>query len=253
MTSSNSVVDFSTVHSILKDSTGAQRSVYRGVVRHRDTVRGPELVASAAANNDIKESLLAYHCNVLVGELKAAILHGNRIELDDFMSIWLTATGTFESANAKWDTSANRVNVHCAAKGTFRDSVSGLTGRNVTEGNHAMVRRVLDTVSKIEGQITSGVAGMTVKVSGDNLLVTTGAPDEGVWLEKSDGTIVATGTVVASTQTTLDCTFDALPEDGAYRFCVAARGGLSMEYGVSKAFRNVTVKSAESGDESEEG
>jgi len=245
MTNSNSVVDFSTVHSILKDATGAQRSVYRGVVRHNDTVRGPELVASAAADNDIKESLLAYHSNVLVGELKSAILRGNRIELDDFMSIWLTASGTFESANAKWDASVNRVNVHCAAKGAFRDSVSGLTGRNVTEGNHAFIRRVLDSVSKIENQITRGAADMVVMVSGDNLLITAGATDEGVWLEKADGTIVATGTVTASTQTTLDCTFDALPEDGAYRLCIAARGGLSLEYGVSKAFRNVTVKTAE--------
>lgn len=235
-------VDFTTILSVLTDSTGTERRVYRGVVRHNATVRGDTLIANAAAKNDINANLLTYHANVLTEELKALILGGYRLELDNFLSVWLSASGTFPSADAKWDPAKNTVGVHCAPKGDFRTAVAGMGGRNVTKGNHVILKRVTDTVGLLENVIIAGASDNTVMLSGDNMLMTADAPDEGVWIEEAKGTVVAKGNVTLSTQTTADCTFESLPEPGTYKICIAARGGLSLEYGVSVASRNITIK-----------
>lgn len=238
----NPMVEFTTILSILTDATGAERRVYRGAVRHNSTVRSETLIANAAAKNDINPNLLTYHANVLTEELKTSILGGYRLELDNFLSVWLTASGTFPSADAKWDPDKNVVCVHCAPKGDFRNAVAGMNGRNVTKGNHVILRRITDTVGNLENVIIAGASDNTVMFSGDNMLMTADASDEGVWIEDSKGTVVAKGKVTRSTQTTADCTFESLPEPGAYKICIAARGGLSLEYGVSVASRNITIK-----------
>ena len=240
---SANTIPFSTVLSEL-NVKGVVKRQYRGIVQHVRTVRLPEIAKSAAAKLGVPEGLFTYYATVLFDEIGSSVVSGHRVELDDFGSLYLTASGTFDSANAHWDPSANRIGISISAKGRLKDAAAGLAGRNVTEGNHVILKRVVDGTSRIENVITNA-ANVKVYLSGDSMLVTAGAADEGVWLENANGEVVATATVDASTMTTVDCTFTTLPvEDGSYRLVVAARGGLSMEYGVSIAHRNVKVQTA---------
>ena len=113
---------------------------------------------------------------------------------------------------------------------------------NVTEAVSVVIRRVLDSVYETDGYLT-GTGEVHALMSGSGLGVNPAAEDEGCWLaDYETQAIVKVGTVTSATTTTLDVTFDSLPEDGTYWLVVAARNGRADEYGVSIGRRKVTVK-----------
>lgn len=243
MNATDNIILFTTVLSVLNVG-GVEKRQYRGVVRHNRTVRLPEIVKNAATKHGVQEGLLMYYATILFGEIGDSVLTGHRVEIDDFGSLHLTASGTFSAANAPWDAALHRMGVSIAAKGKLKAAAGVLSGKNVTEGNHVILKRVVDNLCGLENVITN-TANVQVFISGDSMLITEGAEDEGVWLENERGEVVAKATVAGSTTTTVDCTFGTLPiEDGDYKIVVAARGGLGMEMGVSLASRIVKVKTA---------
>ena len=239
------IIRFTTVLSELTVGSITRR-VYRAVVKHNRTLRLEDIVESAATKHGVQRGLMAYHIAVFIEEVIEAVKTGHRVEIADFLSAYLSASGTFEAANSPWNALLHRLCVNLIPKGRLKAATEGATAQNVTEGNHVIVRRILDGISHVENVITN-VAGVKVYISGDCMQINPGAEDEGVWLEREDGSIAAKATVDESTTTTVDCTFGTLPvEDGKYKLVVAARGGLGLEYGVSLARRNVEVKTANS-------
>lgn len=233
-------VKFKTVLSTFKKG---DKPCYRGIVNHNGTAYLPEIAKHAAARVGMDESVMKFSGELLVEQIGLELKDGRRIEIEDLLSGGLSILGTFPSANAPWDKSKNALSPYFYAKSNMKEAFADAVAVNVTEGNHAKLIRVLDTVSKTEGVI-SNQPNVTVYLSGVNLLLNAAAPDEGVWLEDPEGTVVATATVTGSTSTTLDCVFATLPEDGTYRIVVATRGGLGSEFGVSIARKHVEVKTA---------
>lgn len=236
----NTQIKFKTVLSTFKKG---DRPCYRGVVYHNGTVYLADIAKNAAARVGMDESVMKFNSELLVNQIGRELKDGKRVEIENLITGGLAILGTFPGANAPWDKSKNALSAYFYAKDRMKDAFADAVAVNVTEGNHAQLRRVLDTVSKTDGVITNQ-PNVTVYLSGVNLLLNAAASDEGVWLEDQDGTVVATATVSGSTSTTLDCVFATLPEDGMYRIVVATRGGLGAEFGVSIARKSVEVKTA---------
>ena len=233
-------VKFKTVLSTFKKG---DKPCYRGIVNHNGTVYLADIAKNAAARVGMDESVMKFSGELLVDQIGLELKGGKRVEIENLLSGGLSILGTFSGANAPWDKSKNALSPYFYAKGAMKEAFVDAVAVNVTEGNHAQLKRVLDTVSKTEGVITNQ-PNVTVYLSGVNLLLNAAASDEGVWLEDKDGTVVATATVTGSTSTTLDCVFATLPEDGTYKIVVATRGGLGSEFGVSVARKSVEVKTA---------
>ena len=200
-------IRFKTVLSSLRKG---EKPCYRAVVNHNGTVYLDEIARNAAARVGMDEAVMRFNAELFFAQVAEEMKGGNRVEVENLFS-----GGILDSATAV----------------------------NVTEGNHAILKRVLDTVSKVDGVITNQ-PNVTVYLSGTSLLLNAAASDEGVWLEDKEGTVVAKATIVGSTSTTVDCTFATLPEDGEYKIVVATRGGLGPEFGVSLARKVVEVKTA---------
>lgn len=239
MKSSNEI-RFKTVLSSLKKG---EKPCYRAVVNHNGTVYLDEIARNAAARVGMDEAVMRFNAELFFAQVAEEMKGGNRVEVENLFSGGIAVTGTFAGANAPWDKSKNALVPYFFAKGGMRQALDSATAVNVTEGNHAILKRVLDTVSKVDGVITNQ-PNVTVYLSGTSLLLNAAASDEGVWLEDKDGTVVAKATVVGSTSTTVDCTFATLPDDGEYKIVVATRGGLGPEFGVSLARKVVEVKTA---------
>lgn len=233
-------VKFKTVLSSFKKG---EKPCYRAVLQHNGTVYLDEIARNAAARVGMDVAVMKFNVELFFAQIVEELKSGKRVEVENLFSGGIAVTGTFSGANAPWDKSKNTLLPYFYAKGDMRDAFADTTAENITEGNHAHVNRVLDTVLKMDGVIVNQ-SNVTVYLSGMNLLLNAAASDEGVWLENKDGMVVATATVVGSTATTVDCTFATLPEDGDYKIVVATRGGLGPEFGVSIARKSVEVKSA---------
>ena len=233
-------VKFKTVLSSLKKG---ERPCYRAVVNHNGTVYMDEISSNAANRVGMDPAVMKFNAELFFAQIAEELRAGNRVEVENLFSGGIAVSGTCAGANAPWDKSKNSLTPYFYAKGDMRTALDGTTAINVTEGNHAQIKRVLDTIAKVDGVITNQ-PNVTVYLSGVNLLVNQTASDEGVWIEDKDGTVVSTATVTGSTATTIDCTFATLPEDGAYKIVVATRGGLGPEFGVSLARKSIEVKSA---------
>jgi hypothetical protein len=233
-------VKFKTVLSTLKKG---EKPCYRAVVNHNGTVDTDEIAKNAAARVGMDAAVMKFAIELFFSQMAEEMKNGNRLEIENILSGGIAVTGTFAGANTPWDKSKNALTPYFYAKGDMKHALDGVTAVNVTEGNHALLKRVVDTVAKTDGVITNQ-ANITVYLSGTNLLLNAAASDEGVWLEDEKGVVVAKGNVTGSTSTTIDCTFVTLPKDGTYKIVVATRGGLGSEFGVSIARKSVEVKSA---------
>ena len=200
-----------------------------------------QVAASIAAKTGVSADVCKYVCELFLAQLGKELEKGNRVEVENLLTGGLTVKGLFDSANAPWDGSKNKVDAQFQVKGDLRKAYDGVESQNITEGNRVVVRRVLDTVLKENGKIQCG-ENVTVYISGLNLGVDGTQEDEGCWLEDiKTGTVVATSEFLASTMTTLDVKFLTTPAPGKYNIVVASRGGLGPEYGVSTARRVVDV------------
>lgn len=233
-------INYKTVLSSLKKGG---KACYRAIPVTNGSVDLTTLSEHAAERAGMDPVVMKFNAELLFSQIADEMTDGKRIEIEDFMSGGLAIEGVFEAANSTWDKSKNRLQPYFTAKGSMKSAFGNVIGVNITEGNHCMIKRVLDTTSKTEGVITNA-AGVVVYISGVNMLINTTAEDEGVWLEDEEGTIIATATVTGSTSTTIDCTFGTFPveEDGRYKLVVASRGGLGSEFGVSIARKAVEVK-----------
>lgn len=238
----NREIKFKTVLSSLKKGG---KACYRAIPLTQGSVDLTTLSEHAAERVGMDPAVMKFNAELILNQIAAELAEGRRIDVEDLLYGGLAVEGVFEAANSVWDKSKHRLVPYFAAKGAMKGAFGDVVGVNVTEGNHCTIKRVLDTTSKTEGVITN-VKDVVVFVSGVNMLIDTGAADEGVWLEDEEGTIVATATVSGSTATTIDCAFATLPleNDGDYRLVVATRGGLGSEFGVSIARKAVTVKTA---------
>ena len=230
-------IQFKTVLSNLKKG---EKPCYRAIILTNGSVGLKALAQSIASKTGISLEVVKYVSELFLSEVIRQLQNGRRVEVEDLFSGSLTVTGLFEAQNTPWDKNKNSVAARFTSKGDMRKVFDGLEATNVTEGNRVVIRRVLDTILKENGKIQCG-ENVTVYVSGLNIAVDGTQEDEGCWLEKEDGTIVATSEFLASTQTTLDVKFATTPAPGKYNIVVASRGGLGPEFGVSTARRQVEV------------
>lgn len=236
------IIEFTTVLSELVVK-GIKRRFYRAVPRHRETLHKEDIISRTAERTGVDAGLLSYYVTVLFDVIIEAVKSGHRVLIEGFAEFLLTVRGLFAAANDPWDPTRHRLALNVVAKGNLKEAASGMTGKNMTQGNNVILKRVTDTVSGVENVLTNQ-PNLEVIISGDNLLMKPGSEDEGVWLENAAGEIVAESVVTDSAATTVDCTFATLPEDGEYTLVVAARGTYDANYGVSVARRKVAVKTA---------
>lgn len=223
-----------------------EKPCYLAHVIMDDRVTWDDVVARVAETVGVRESVVKFVADELVQVLKSNLAESNRVSIEGMCDAGLSIKGSFETADAAFDPSKNRVNINFTPKGAMRTIFNGAVLTNITEGNRCRITSVLDTVAKTEGviQARDDEDPVVVYAAGGTFLVDIEAEDEGVWLEDAEGTLAVRGTVTASTATTLNCEFDELPQPGEYKFVVATRGGLGAGYGVSIARRAVTVTAA---------
>lgn len=221
-----------------------EKPCYRAVAQTTGSINLQSLAKQAARKTGLDPDLVRYSAELFLAQVAKDILAGRRVEIEDLFSGALSVAGTFDSENEAWDPAKHRLVPHFNAKGEMRGALGEAVAENMTEGNHTSIKRVLDTTLKTNGVIASG-ENILVYVSGLYLLVNPEAEDEGCWLENEKGEVVARASIVSSTQTTLDARFAQTPEPGRYKLAVASRGGLSSEFGVSIARKNIEVRTAE--------
>ena len=220
------------------------KAVYRAVPCTNGAVGLKQLAANIKARTGLDESVVKYVCELIVKQIVASVKDGKRVNIENLLGAVASIKGAFPTADAPFDPAVNKVVANIYAKDELNSAFEGIECENVTQGNHVVIRRVLDTVLKQNGKIMAG-ENVTVYVSGLNLAVDPTQTDEGCWLENAtDGTIVATAEVTGSTATTLDAKFATVPEPGVYNLVVASRGGLGTDYGVSIARRSVEIVEA---------
>ena len=213
---------------------------YQATVKNPGVLDREELVGRLANGTGYTNEMAECFLDVLVDNLRTAYRTGMRINLGSFVG-GVVMRGSSPSARTPYAKSGLKLVPYLSVTGNLRRCLDDVSAVNVTESATVIIDNVLDVEHAIPGTII-GVRDVTVHVSGLGLKVDLAAADEGVWIEDKDGVLLEQGRVTASTTTTLDVTFDALPEDGAYYFVVASRGGLGPEYGVSLARRKITVK-----------
>ena len=185
---------------VLSSLTKGERPCYRAVVNHNGTVYMDEIARNAATRVGMDPAVMKFNAELFFAQIAEELKGGNRVEVENLFSGGIAVTGTFAGANAPWNKSKNSLMPYFFAKGDMRTALADATAVNITEGNRAQLKRVLDTIVKLDGVITNQ-PNITVYLSGVNLLVNQTASDEGVWIEDKDGTIVANATVTGSTAT----------------------------------------------------
>lgn len=218
---------------------GDNSPCYSARVKHNGTVSSDDFIKRLAERSGEEKERVRFIWELAQNELARQLAAGKRIELEA-ISAGIAVSGSFDSANAAWDSEKNKLVPFINAKGDLKAALTDLETENITEGAKPSILSVLDTAAEIDGLLT-GTETCNVYISGKDLAVDTAAADEGVWLENAEGVVVATATVTDSDSSLVDCYFDALPEDGDYKLVVATRGGLGAEFGVALAKKNVEV------------
>lgn len=219
-----------------------EKPCYRAIVCHNGTVEAKYVAEKAAKAAGVAANVAKFYLEKFLRHAVDALVGGCRVEAEDLFRAMLSVTGTFAAADAAWNSAKNALSPNFAAKGIVKDAFAGAEAENTTKGAKVQISRVLDVLAHIPDVLTVGQKAL---LSGQGMLVDTEAEDEGVWLENAEGVNVAAGTIVNRTDTTLDCTFAEWPEPGAYRICVASRGGLGERYGVAVAKRQIEVAAGE--------
>lgn len=219
---------------------GDNSPCYSARVKHNGTVSTDEFVKRLAERSGEEKERVRFIWELAQNELARQLGAGKRIELGS-LSAGIAVAGSFDSANAPWDSQTNKLVPHLNTKGELKNALVDLEAVNVTEGAKPVVLSVLDTIFAEDG-VLKGNANITALISGKDLAVDPQAADEGVWLEDKNGVIVATATVNDSDCATIDCTFAETPAEGDYKLVVATRGGLGAEFGVAMAKKNVQVR-----------
>ena len=218
---------------------GDNAPCYSARVKHNGTVSSDDFIKRLAERSGEERERVRFIWELAQSELARQLAAGKRIELEA-ISAGITVSGSFDSANAAWNPEKNKLVPFINAKGELKSALADLETENITEGAKPTILSVLDTIAEIEAYLT-GSGECRVYISGKDLAVDSAAEDEGVWLEDLKGVVAATGTITDSDSSTINCSFDALPEDGDYKLVVATRGGLGAKFGVALAKKNVKV------------
>jgi len=234
----NQEIKYKCVLSTLKKG---ERPCYRAIPVSNGVISLDQLCQQVAESVGLQASTIKYVIELLSNQVVELAKNGVNVTIPNFFRTMLSIRGTFDAADALYDKSKHELRLNMNPSGEIMKALSGAVGVNITEGNRCRITSVLDAVAKEEGVIV-GDEDVEVYAAGGTFLVNTHAEDEGVWLENAANEVVAFGQVTASTATTLDATFATLPEPGDYYFCVATRGGLGPEYGVSIARKPVVVR-----------
>ena len=214
---------------------------YRAIVINNGVVDIDTLSNAIAEECGLKPAVVKSVIELFFEQIGYEFKNGMRLNLEQ-MEGGLAIQGTAKASNEPWSAGNLKLVSYLNSKGALKNPFKGITPVNVTDVATVIVRRVLDVVYEQDGFIT-GTADVQVFVAGDGLNVNPASEDEGCWLaDYATERIVATGTVTASTATTLDVTFASLPADGTYWLVVASRGGRDSTYGVAIGRRKVTVK-----------
>ena len=153
----------------------------------------------------------------------------------------ISMTGSLDSADADFDPDRNEIVVRAHARPPLSGCLAGMKARNVTTGLKAKIYTVSDASAKEDNVIT---VTSKVIVVGNNIQINVANPDEGCWLTKRNGDVVATPVILANDGSSLDLAFAELPPDGEYYLVVKARSGASTDFAPATVRRVVTVRSA---------
>ena len=218
---------------------GDNSPCYTAHIKHNGTVSSDDFIKRLAERSGEERERVRFIWELAQNELARQLAAGKRIELEA-ISAGIAVAGSFDSANATWNPEKNKLVPFINAKGELKNALADLETENITEGAKPTILSVLDAVAEIEAYLT-GSGECRVYISGKDLAVNSSAEDEGVWLEDTKGVVAATGTVTESDSSTVNCSFDALPDDGDYKLVVATRGGMGAEFGVALAKKSVKV------------
>ena len=214
--------------------------VWQGIPQPGKPKTQADLYAESARQAHMDVADIAYVDQKMRGVLIAFLLDGYPVVLDWF-GLNYAFTGPLDSADDDFDPNRNSIVVRAYSRPPLRDCHSEMKVRNVTSGLKASILSVTDNAAMEENVIT---VPSKVLVAGNNILVNIENQDEGCWLAKKNGDIIAAAQILANDASSLDLAFAELPPDGEYVLVVKARSGASTDYAPAIARRTVTVRSA---------
>lgn len=199
-----------------------------------------ELFAEVARQTHVEIADVAYIVSKVLAVIVRFLKEGYPVLLD-WLAIVPAMTGGLDTIDDGFSRGRNAIVVRAHSRAPLRDCLSEFSARNVIAKLSAAILSVTDNVSMQECVIT---VANKILVAGDNLLINRENPDEGVFLAKRSGEIVATADILANDASSIDLSFPELPPDGEYTLIVKARSGASTDYAPAVARRNVTVHAA---------
>lgn len=208
--------------------------------KHVKPMKADEFIARFAAALG-KSKADARYINDLHGQTFAEALAANKSVNTGTLRGFLVIGGSVANPAAELSKEENPVMACFVPMGELKDAVSEFVAVNVTETIEAILYTVQydgsESLNTIEGTGTTVATGVGIKLTPAN-------PDEGVWLEDMDGTVVTEKATVTLNDTNLiEFAFAELPAPGTYRLVIATRdGGSAEDLGITRLVRNVIVK-----------
>lgn len=214
--------------------------VWIGMIQPGPAKTQAELFAEASRRAHVDISDVAYIEHKLRETMEDYLKSGSPVLLD-WLAVFPSMTGGFDSADGSFNRERNAIVVRAHTRPPMRDCLSGMSARNLTAKLKATILAVTDNVAMLENVLT---VASKILVVGDNVLINRANPDEGAFLAKKNGEIVATAEILANDASSIDLSFQELPPDGEYVLVVKARNGASTDFEPAVARRNVTVRAA---------
>ena len=206
---------------------------------HNRIVKSEDVAADMAAVMHMDKIDAQLYLSTVCAYITKSIRAGNMVNFGPF-SLILSLRGTVEGANGPYGDDQEGVSLNIKAGDEIRDALESLKPVNVSveKGGNPRISSVIDGDYKTDGVIS---ARSKVLVAGTSLLTDPARDDEGISLETHGGRTIATGTVLASTSTTLDAIFEGDVPAGQCYIVIRTRSGDPTRPNPSITRHRVTV------------
>ena len=217
---------------------GAQQ-LYRLVPTSTKTVTEAEFIALLAAEAKQGETEARFWADNYRDVLFKQLMLNNAVDLG-FAYAKLYVRGSLKSASDQPTKKENPVVANITIKGSLAELMKSLEVINDTMTVDVFIYELMQDGADAPGTLDTPNA--RVVINAKNCRIDPSRADEGVWLEKADGTVAAVGEVTYSDSSTVYAKFATLPETGVYTLVLATRNGESADaYAVARATRRGQV------------